>query len=123
MRLLSLTLAMLLASGGLIATLAAPGEQPSLEIEFGKNFCRFTARSATETAMTEFELNEVTRTDRQILVSGQLLADELGFHVGQYLLPYEDLEVRRVSAPRQEYSILLESKIAPPEARRRRSTD
>lgn len=122
MRLITLTLTLLLVCGAVTA-LAAPAEDLSLEIKFGKDFCRLIVEAAGELSMIEFDPDDITRTDRQILVDGELLADELGFHVGQYIVLYEDLELRRVSAPREVYSILLEPIIEREGARRRRSSD
>ena len=104
-------------------TLAAPGEQLSLEIEFDKHSCRLHVTGPGESATVEFELAEVRQTDRQLFVGTELLADEIGFHVGQYLLPYDELQVRRVRVPRETYSILLEPKDSQENTRRRRGGD
>ena len=104
-------------------TLAAPAEQLSLEIEFDKHRCRLTVSGAAESATLEFDLDDARLTDRQLFVGSELLADEIGFHVGQYLLPYDQLEIRRVRAPRETYSILLEPKVSTEGRRRGRGGD
>lgn len=93
------------------ALLAATEEGFTVEIDFGRESGKVTLHNAIGTSTQAFDFESLRFSKDRVMALNRLIADPGGFHFGDTLVvPYDQLEVERVSTMRDRYRVILESK-------------
>ncbi len=91
-----------------LLSLAAADNGFLIEIEFDHHTCKITLQKAELTLRQEFDFADVRVSSQQVLVEGRLLADSAGLHIGEGLIPFDQISVSEVETLRDRYKIMLE---------------